>query len=821
VNRSAESVALHKPPAVGPRQTVGARAFQASVALLALVFLALHLPYLPASLEDVDSINFALGIRRFDVAQHQPHPPGYPVFVLIAKAMQKAVSSEATALGLVSIVAGTLGVLAMAAFYRRLDGTGPNAWSLAAVGAAMTSPLYWFTAVRPLSDVSGLAAALAVQAMALGATSTRALTLASFCAGVAAGLRSQVVWLTMPLLIARGLGTRGLETTGGGVANSDEHAAAGRQLAASPQSRVRSQTRVPSPQPTVPSPESSVLGPQSPVPSPQSLVPVLSAFVAGVLLWLVPLLVVSGGPLAYWRALFNQGAEDLGNIQMLWTAHGARDLADALYFAFVAPWAAWPVASVVLVSAVLGAAWSYRHARRALFAIAAGFGPYFVFDLLFQETFTSRYALPLVIPMAYLAVAGTRVLPRQSGMALVVAIAMFDAHVGGTSIAAYARLKAPAFRLLDDMRSAARATAEPPVLAMDRREDLDFRRPIVWVGDARPPVERKLPAPPQHEWLEPVKYWTSGGRAPMWFVVDPMRTTIDLVQHEEPVRYRWPLPYPVLVGGVRPNEMDWYRVDRPEWFVGEGWSLTPEAAGVAEGDRRDLSHGPIDAWINRDAFGTDHGGGVLMIGGRSFDPTLQPRLSVEIAGRSVLDETLRPGSFLRSTPLPLDVATADYARVTVRATPNARVAIEQFDASARRAVFGFGRGWHEPELNPRNGKRWRWLSERGVIEVWPPATHDADVLTGRIGVTLHLEGEAPVKYFPHSSLLTIRSGDHVVSVKRLESDFSFDVTIPADQLAASLIFETDQVYVPAERSRRTQDRRHLGLRIFKCEIRRP
>ena len=535
----------------------------------------------------------------------------------------------------------------------------------------------------------------------------------------------------------------------------------------------------------------------------------------------MPLLVVSGGPLAYWRALLNQGAEDLGNIQMLWTAHGARDLADALYFAFVAPWAAWPVASVVLVCAAVGAASSYRHRRRALFAIAAGFGPYFVFDLLFQETFTSRYALPLVIPMAYLAVAGTRVLPRQSGMALVVAIAMFDAHVGGTSIAAYARLKAPAFRLLDDMRSAARATAEPPVLAMDRREDLDFRRPIVWVGDARPPVERKLPAPPQHEWMEPVKYWTGGGRAPVWFVVDPMRTTIDLVQHEEPVRYRWPLPYPVLVGGVRPNEMDWYRVDRPEWFVGEGWSLTPESAGVAEGDRRDLSHGPIDAWINRDAFGTDHGSGVLMIGGRSFDPTLQPRLSVEIAGRSVLDETLRPGSFLRSTPLPLDVATADYARVTVRATPNARVAIEQFDASARRTVFGFGQGWHEPELNPRNGKRWRWLSERGVIEVWPPATHDADVLTGRIGVTLHLEGESPVRYFPHSSLLTIRSGDHVVSVKRLESDFSFDVTIPADQLAASLIFETDQVYVPAERSRRTQDRRHLGLRIFKCEIRRP
>src|SRR5450759_5141375 len=52
--------------------------------LLAAAFLALHLPYLPASLDDVDSINFALGVRNFDVAHHQPHPPGYPLFILAA-----------------------------------------------------------------------------------------------------------------------------------------------------------------------------------------------------------------------------------------------------------------------------------------------------------------------------------------------------------------------------------------------------------------------------------------------------------------------------------------------------------------------------------------------------------------------------------------------------------------------------------------------------------------------------------------------------------------------------------------------------------------
>src|SRR6476646_9338168 len=130
---------------------------------LALLFLALHLPYLPKSLEDLDSINFALGVRQFDVAHHQPHPPGYPVFILIAKVVHALVPSEVAALALVSVGGGALGVLALAALFRRLDEAAtPLPWRVAPVAVAMAAPLYWFTAVRPLSDSAGLVAALAV-----------------------------------------------------------------------------------------------------------------------------------------------------------------------------------------------------------------------------------------------------------------------------------------------------------------------------------------------------------------------------------------------------------------------------------------------------------------------------------------------------------------------------------------------------------------------------------------------------------------------------------------------------------------------------------
>jgi hypothetical protein len=180
------------------------------VGVLALVFLALHLPYLPSSLEDLDSINFALGIRRFDVAQHRPHPPGYPLFILITKGVAWAVSSEVAALALVSVFAGTLGLLAVAALFRRAEARGePPVWPLVATVVTVTSPLYWFTSVRPLSDMTGLAAALWVQVLTLSASGPWGLTLASGAAGLATGFRSQVAWLTVPLLIMRGLGARG------------------------------------------------------------------------------------------------------------------------------------------------------------------------------------------------------------------------------------------------------------------------------------------------------------------------------------------------------------------------------------------------------------------------------------------------------------------------------------------------------------------------------------------------------------------------------------------------------------------------------------
>src|SRR4030095_13778051 len=57
--------------------------FSRQILIVVAAYVAAHLIFLAPSLEDIDSINFALGLRHFDVANHQPHPPGYPVYLAL------------------------------------------------------------------------------------------------------------------------------------------------------------------------------------------------------------------------------------------------------------------------------------------------------------------------------------------------------------------------------------------------------------------------------------------------------------------------------------------------------------------------------------------------------------------------------------------------------------------------------------------------------------------------------------------------------------------------------------------------------------------
>jgi hypothetical protein len=733
-----------------------------AAALFAALFFALHLPFLPRSLEDLDSINFALGIRDFDVAQHRPHPPGYPLYIAAAKIVNRIIrsgpQSERYALCLLSVLAGALAVFALVALFTELDRDRPHtAFTWLAVTAAAASPLFWFTSARPLSDVPGLAAALAVQALIVTARGAAPLTIAAAAAGFGAGIRSQVVWLTVPLLVWAVFRDRRI---------------------------LR----------------------------PSSLPLIGGAYVVGVLAWLVPLILVSGGPGAYWAALWNQGAEDLTGVALLATRPSIRLLVTALQYTLLEPWTFLAAGAVVVALALAGAAERWVHARGQLLVLLVAFGPYFVFDLLYQESITTRYALPLVIPMSYLAVRGLSMLPEMGGLLAAGVLVVFCVWVDDVAMYQYSRMAAPAFRMLQDMQQLSDAaksndpSSPAPVLAWHRKEYFDLRRPIVWMGDRMPPIERQLAAPPKHEWLEVVKYWNSGGRAPVWFIRTPTRSDFALVKAaSRPTLYRWPLEFHGLIGGVRPDVMDWYVIDRPDWYLGEGWALTPETAGTANEDRKGPGIAPITGWIRRWPQSIN-----LVIGGRNLAPGGAPvRVRVAVDGATVDELMAPPGFFLRMLTIPAPAGTGDYAAVSVSAE-TADVAIEQFDAQPTgRTVFGYDTGWHEQEYNPATGELWRWSSDRATLRVRAEGHRLALTLRGTIE-------------HASRSQVTVRAGDRVLSQFEVTPDFTRTVLLPADATAAPeilLTIESTAFYVPAERRfARTSDRRRLALKIFECSL---
>ena len=55
-------------------------------ALAAAAFACLvRLPFAAHRMWDHDSVQFALGVEKLDLAAHHPHPPGYPLYVLLGK----------------------------------------------------------------------------------------------------------------------------------------------------------------------------------------------------------------------------------------------------------------------------------------------------------------------------------------------------------------------------------------------------------------------------------------------------------------------------------------------------------------------------------------------------------------------------------------------------------------------------------------------------------------------------------------------------------------------------------------------------------------
>jgi hypothetical protein len=208
-------LALHLPP---PRVMNLSRA--GDCALLVAATALTRFIFRSRFLYDIDSVNFALALRHFDPSVHQPHPPGYFLYVRLGMLSNAVFHDANTALVAISILA-SCGAVALV-YLLALTWFGRAAANFAGL-IFVCSPLAWFHGTVALNYIVEAAFSVLIGYFCWQVYSgaNRFVLPSAIALGLAAGFRQSSLLVLAPLflfsihrvhrrLMLWGLGTLGL-----------------------------------------------------------------------------------------------------------------------------------------------------------------------------------------------------------------------------------------------------------------------------------------------------------------------------------------------------------------------------------------------------------------------------------------------------------------------------------------------------------------------------------------------------------------------------------------------------------------------------------
>jgi hypothetical protein len=176
---------------------------------LGLVTALTRIPFRSRYLFAWDSANFALALDQYNVAFHQPQPPGYPVYVASARVLRLATGDANAAYVWLSVLASGLGVAFLTLAAERLYGR--RSALLAAVLLA-TSSLYWSQGVvaYPYAFLACFSALVAWLCVLIGSGAGGWLVpLTGATIGLAGGFRTELIPFLTPLWLYAALRSNG------------------------------------------------------------------------------------------------------------------------------------------------------------------------------------------------------------------------------------------------------------------------------------------------------------------------------------------------------------------------------------------------------------------------------------------------------------------------------------------------------------------------------------------------------------------------------------------------------------------------------------
>jgi hypothetical protein len=156
-------------------------------------------------LYDIDSVNFALALQRFDPAVHQPHPPGYFLYVCLGMLSNAIFHDANTALVAISILAscGTVAMIHLLA----LAWFTPTSFGRATAGFAgvifIFSPLAWFHGTVALTYIveAMFSALIGYFCWRVYSGASQFVLSAAAALGLAAGFRQSSLLVLAPMFL--------------------------------------------------------------------------------------------------------------------------------------------------------------------------------------------------------------------------------------------------------------------------------------------------------------------------------------------------------------------------------------------------------------------------------------------------------------------------------------------------------------------------------------------------------------------------------------------------------------------------------------------
>jgi hypothetical protein len=177
-----------------------------------------RLPYRARMLYNWDAVQFALALREYDVVKHQPHPPGYILYVALGRLVNAWLDNPTAAyVGLAVAFSG----LTTFMVYLLARTVYDRATALVAATLLAVSPLFWFYGSVGLTYSAEALCATTVAYFAFRALrgSETDAWLAAGYLGLAGGVRQSILFLLLPLWLAATVaGVRRLRTVVVGLA---------------------------------------------------------------------------------------------------------------------------------------------------------------------------------------------------------------------------------------------------------------------------------------------------------------------------------------------------------------------------------------------------------------------------------------------------------------------------------------------------------------------------------------------------------------------------------------------------------------------------